>query len=209
MTATKIELVYFPLRGRANLIRLILAHSGIQHTATVPDWPAYKPKTPFGQLPVLRQTSNDSNDFELSQSGAIVRYLARDAGLIPTDPQQAAFVESIVDAWADVRDLAIDAFFASESDKKKAVEKAVEATFQASAFHGKLLAKNASVGSFYVGESATIADLALFDVVDQIRRLDDTVLDRIDVKVKKVHDLVRQQFQTFIASPEFYDSAPI
>jgi hypothetical protein len=42
----------------------------------------------------------------------------------------------------------------------------------------------AFVGSFDVGDSATIADLALFDVVDQIRRLDDTVLGRIDVKVK-------------------------
>jgi hypothetical protein len=58
--------------------------------------------------------------------------------LIPTDPQQAAFVASIMDAWADVWDLAIDAFFASESDKKKAVEKAVEVTVEASALHGKL-----------------------------------------------------------------------
>jgi hypothetical protein len=38
--------------------------------------------------------------------------------------------QSIVDALTDIRNLAIDAFFAAESDKKKAIEKAVEAAIQ-------------------------------------------------------------------------------
>ena len=97
------EIHYFSVRGRAENTRLICAYGGFEFKNVFhDDWPARKAETPFGQLPVLKDTETG---FALAQSHAIERYLAKKAGLIPTDDQLAALVdmhsEGIVDIFTD------------------------------------------------------------------------------------------------------------
>ena len=51
--ASKLEVVYFPIRGRAEAVRLLLADNGIEFTDTRiagEAWNELKPKTHFGQV---------------------------------------------------------------------------------------------------------------------------------------------------------------
>jgi hypothetical protein len=68
------KLTYFDIRGRGEFIRWILAVASQPYTdnrINMNDWQALKPKTPFGQLPVLEFLDKDGNFVELAQSLAI------------------------------------------------------------------------------------------------------------------------------------------
>ncbi len=68
------KLTYFDIRGRAEFIRWILAVASqpyVDNRVDMNDWQALKPKTPFGQLPVLEFLDQDGNLVELAQSLAI------------------------------------------------------------------------------------------------------------------------------------------
>jgi hypothetical protein len=100
-----LTLEYFALRGLGELPRLILEASGLPYDCVFHylegDW---KPRAAFGQLPVLHD-----GDLTISQSRAIVRYLARKACIDgATEAEKAQ-----VDMWCEFhRDL---------NDKKSAV----------------------------------------------------------------------------------------
>ena len=53
---TKIKLTYFDIEGAAEPVRLALALAGKEYEddrVKFPDWKDLKPKTPYGQLPVM------------------------------------------------------------------------------------------------------------------------------------------------------------
>jgi glutathione S-transferase len=172
----------------------MLRQAGVPYQEQVPDWPSYKQSTPFGHLPVYREmnSSNDNQDtnVELAQSTSIVRYLARKHQLIPTEPLQQSIAESIVDSWTDLRNLTIDHFFAKDGEEKKqAATKALESFQSAVPYHVRFMERYATKPGYYFGSETTVADLALFDVVDQLRRLDPTVLDQVDKRIGQLYSL--------------------
>ena len=93
-----LTLEYFALRGLGELPRLILEASGLPYDCVFHylegDW---KPRAAFGQLPVLHD-----GELTISQSRAIVRYLARKACIDgATEAEKAR-----VDMWCEFhRDL--------------------------------------------------------------------------------------------------------
>ncbi|XP_067942528.1 probable glutathione S-transferase 8 [Watersipora subatra] len=77
--ATKDKLVYLPLRARGEAIRMLYVVAGKKFDdtrITGDDFAAYKPKTPFGQLPVL-----ETAEGMLCNSNVIARHVARKLGL--------------------------------------------------------------------------------------------------------------------------------
>lgn len=124
MAPPKVKLVYFPLRGRAELIRLILAAGGVayeEELVTFAEWPKKKPSmvhyystrkwkhqtrryilfsasaTPLGYLPVLVWDGE-----EVTQSLTAARFCARKCGLAGggSDAETAradAIAEHVVD----------------------------------------------------------------------------------------------------------------
>ena len=104
-TSSPLTLEYFALRGLGELPRLILEVTGLPYDCVFHflqgDW---KSRAAFGQLPLLHD-----GDMTISQSRAIVRYLARKACIDgATDAEKAR-----VDMWCEFqRDL---------NDKKSAV----------------------------------------------------------------------------------------
>lgn len=71
------KLIYFNARGRAEVIRYILAYVGHKYEdyrVSQNDWQLMKTKTVFGQLPVL-EISDGTSTVQLGQSMAIVRFL--------------------------------------------------------------------------------------------------------------------------------------
>lgn len=70
---TTYKFSYFDIKFRGEFIRFILSYSGVQfedNRVKAEDWPALKPNTPFGQLPVL-EVKIGSQVTEISQSQAI------------------------------------------------------------------------------------------------------------------------------------------
>ncbi|KAG2433085.1 hypothetical protein HYH02_012789 [Chlamydomonas schloesseri] len=135
-----LKLHYFAGPGRAEVSRLLFTIGGIPFedvTYTFATYGEFKPKTPFGQVPVL--------EFEdgrmLAQSGAIDRYVAKLAGLYPEDPKDAAFADMVVFHMNDFMDLFSptwqmpaeekvkarqDILAGKGGDKLKALEKIIE-----------------------------------------------------------------------------------
>jgi glutathione S-transferase len=108
-------LLYFGLRGRAELIRLVLHVAQVEYKTQEPSsWPEDAEKTPFGKLPVW----TESDGWKLAQSQSIVRYLAKKHGLTPSNERDAALVESIQDHWVEIRDQLVKVFFEKNEDVK-------------------------------------------------------------------------------------------
>ncbi|XP_078702031.1 hematopoietic prostaglandin D synthase-like [Branchiostoma floridae x Branchiostoma belcheri] len=72
------KLTYFNGRGRGETIRLLFAAGGIKYEDVRIEgaqWPALKPNTPFGHLPIL-----EVDGVTLSESATIARFVAKMAG---------------------------------------------------------------------------------------------------------------------------------
>ncbi|TMS34861.1 hypothetical protein L596_002368 [Steinernema carpocapsae] len=93
------KLTYFDGRGLGEAARMLFAFKEVPFEDVrikKDDWPALKPKTPFGQIPVLEVDGE-----ELAQSFAIYRYLANEFGLAGATPMEKAQVDSVADAYKD------------------------------------------------------------------------------------------------------------
>jgi glutathione S-transferase len=96
------RLTYFPSKGRAEKIRLLFRVSNrtadlVETAVDSAKWPELKPKTPFGQLPVLRHGNE-----KIAQSNAILAYVAGKLGLSSYGDASQAKLISIVSAVDDL-----------------------------------------------------------------------------------------------------------
>lgn len=76
------KLSYFPIPGRAEAIRVALHAGGIKFTdeRILPaNWPALKPTTPFGSMPILTLADGTV----LAQSGTLLRFVGKQTGHYP------------------------------------------------------------------------------------------------------------------------------
>lgn len=166
--ATSYELLYFPLPGRAEPIRLLFALANVPYTNTgVTNWPELKPKTPLGQLPVLIER-DDAGERQIAQSAAILRHLARVFDLYGADEVHKTQADFIADTAFDWRGkFAPVQFAAIYRTEQSVIDKYwvdVPATL---ALFDRLLGDN----DYYAGKSATFADVLVFDTLDSHVRL--------------------------------------
>jgi glutathione S-transferase len=114
---SKLKLTYFDFHGgRGEPARLALSIGGIpfEDDRVAPaDWPARKPDTPFGALPVLEVDGQT-----LAQSNAINRYVGKLTDLYPLDAWQAALWDEVMEAVEDINTKLAATFFLPEEEKK-------------------------------------------------------------------------------------------
>ncbi|OMJ12383.1 putative glutathione S-transferase 6 [Smittium culicis] len=157
------EILYFPITGRVQTARTILSLANANWKNVVPDWPAIKESLPFGRLPLLTETAPDGSKYELVESTAIDRYLARKFGYLPSDNKIASKLESYALQIADSYDKLIDHAYGANSDESKAAfEKELEFLLK---HHEPILAANPS--GHYHGESTTYPDIVLYTLYNQ------------------------------------------
>lgn len=169
-TPTAITLYDFEISSSCYKVRLFLSLLGLDYKrVTVNYYPAFehrKPEfleiNPLGQLPAMRD-----GDLMLRDAQAMVTYLARKydpaARWLPTDP--AAFGEVMVWLFFAASELSAAtlarlhdmlAFPADEAAVKKAARKAFRI------MNDTMTAREHDGGSWFVGDQATLADVALF-----------------------------------------------
>mmetsp|Transcript_19157 Transcript_19157/g.24855 ORF Transcript_19157/g.24855 Transcript_19157/m.24855 type:complete len:286 (+) Transcript_19157:49-906(+) len=103
----KLRLQYFDIPALGEPIRVLLSlgrFNWIDERVAYNEWPEIKPKTKWGQLPILLT----ENNYILTQSKSICRYLAKlvvieGSRLYPDDPALAFRVDELMDALEDVR----------------------------------------------------------------------------------------------------------
>jgi len=94
------KLVYFPVRGRAQCIRYMCIDNDIpfeDSLVEIENFPNVKNTFMFGQLPVLYD-----GEFEISQTNAILHYLAKKHGLYGDSDKDMARVDMIHEQRTDV-----------------------------------------------------------------------------------------------------------
>nr|XP_019596660.1 PREDICTED: hematopoietic prostaglandin D synthase isoform X2 [Rhinolophus sinicus] len=93
------KLIYFNMRGRAEIIRYIFAYLDIKyedHRLEQANWPEIKSTFPFGKIPIL-----EIDGLKLHQSLAIARYLTKNTDLAGKTELEQCQVDAIVDTLDD------------------------------------------------------------------------------------------------------------
>jgi glutathione S-transferase len=174
---SKPTLIYFAARGRAELIRLVLAEAAVDYQehpvgrGTQPvngrptDFQALKatPLLPFGAVPVWEEPDG----FVLAQSAAIASHVARRHHLHGKTEREAAQCEQLLGAYDDVRaELRKVASVAPEG--RAALREELTSVFLPRWFgyFDRLLRQNPAGSGLVVGASLTIADLALWYLIE-------------------------------------------
>ena len=176
----KLKLVYFPVRAKAEMIRMCLEFAKISYEFVDAaqyfgvQWSAGgKGQAPFGQLPLLEVDGE-----VLAQSGSIMRYVARLAGLTPKPKDQFKFAlcDSIFEAAQDlaVGDLNVNPIVnvytgLKFQERKRTYLKAFPAK---AAFFAKFLGGQA----FFLGENPFYCDFAVYHVLSNTLLLDTDAL---------------------------------
>lgn len=173
-------LLYFPARGRAELIRLILAEAGAEfdeHHVGHGTPPAGGRPTdvavlraagvlPFGAVPVWEEPGG----FRLAQSLAIANHLARRHGLRGRTPEEEARCDELMGAVEDVRAELRKIYVAAPPERA-----ALRAQLREKVLPRwlddleRLLAPRLQATGFAAGGSLTVADLALWYLLETIR----------------------------------------
>jgi glutathione S-transferase len=176
----KPTLIYFHARGRAELIRLILAEAGVAYDehpvgkGTPPvsgrptDFAALKATgdLPFEAVPVWEEPGG----FRLAQSLAIACHLGRVHGLAGRSEHETSQVDQWLGAVDDVRgELRKLATLAPEQRAAFRAELRTVVLPRWLGWLDRLLRANGGGAGFAVGQAPTIADLALYYLLELVR----------------------------------------
>ncbi|CAI5441898.1 unnamed protein product [Caenorhabditis angaria] len=190
------KLTYFASRGFAEASRQIFKLAGVEFEDIRiihgdGTWDELKSKTPFGQIPVL-----SVDGFEIPQSSAILRYLARKYGFVGQTPEEEAWVDAIVDQFKDF----IEAFrqYATANRLNKPAEEIdrvkTEIAIPARDAYFKILNTilERSKSGFLVGNNVTFADLVVVDNLVTLEKngfLNKGEQPKLDALRQKIHNL--------------------
>merc|ERR1711971_1076119 len=153
-----IKFSYFDMEAKGELTRLLL-HTGNfdfeDHRIPFEDWPGqHKAATTFGQIPVLRW-----DGVELAQSMAIVRFVARRAGLAGKNDLEFAQADMVACHYEDIGAKMRKMIFADSQKERETLVKEYLGEFLPKWLEPleKLLKKG---GEWFAGSSPTFADYA-------------------------------------------------
>lgn len=179
----ELELIYFPLRGRAEQIRLVLAYTGLRYVDTAlprERWGELKRTMPLGQVPILIERLG-GKELVIAQSHAILRHLARMQEIYGVGERQYILADTLAETIGDWRAKFNAIAYAPNFLKDKALTAryfeetlppildTLDRLLQQSGFPEEGL---------FVGASVTFADLMAFDTIDAHLQVQPDCLDK-------------------------------
>ena len=169
------HITYFDVRGRAEVIRLILEDTGTAYTerrVTVAEWPELKPTLAFGQLPLYEE-----GDLLLNQSHAIYRHLARKHDLYGDSDLDKLRCDIVQETFVDAQTAIGGLFWRPDFE-------AVRDDFEANDLPQllerlqKLLLNNTASNSYWVGNRISYADFIAWHTLDYVRPFSQKTLNQ-------------------------------
>jgi glutathione S-transferase len=197
-----LKLYYFPIRGLGEYVRLLLIDNGVKfenEKIGFDKWPTLKPTMQFGQMPALKD-----GDFQLVQTGAILRYLAKKIGhgLYGANDKEAAVIDMTYDGIVDLRTKYNQLIYREwDDDHKKEFINNTLPTELAKFEH--LLAASHGGNGYFNGDKVNFADYAAFEVFDACQTLAPSCFDQFPL-LKAYHHRVAQRpgLQAYLKSAE-------
>ncbi len=165
---SKPRLSYFDMPvSRGEECRLAFVIAGVDfddHRIARADWPAVKPTTPFGTVPVLEIEGHAP----IGESNAILQYIGRRWGVHPTGLEEAARHEALLCAVEGLRAALLPSGRApDETAKRIAREEFAATTLKTWAAH---VEAQLGDGPFVGGATPMIADVKLYMGMRAFRR---------------------------------------
>jgi glutathione S-transferase len=199
------KLHYFKGRGRAETTRWMLAVNQIDFQNIAIETPEAlaalraSGKLPFDQMPLL-----EVDGLNLSQSSAMIRYLARRGDLYGDDDTDALWCDMIAGAVADFVETAIQAAFQPSTEIATAKMRASFAKF-GPRFDARLAATS---GGFSVGARLSFADVVLAEALTSYLEWIPDLLSKPS-RLKDLHSRVIEHdgIAAYLASEERYPKA--
>lgn len=179
----EIELIYFPLRGRAEQIRLALAYTGMPYVDTAlprERWGELKQTMPLGQLPILIKRLG-GKEVVIAQSHAILRHLARTHEIYGLGERQYTVTDMVADTIGDWRAKFNTIAYAPNFLKDQALTaRYFKETLPPILITLEQLLQQSDCPEegLFVGESVTFADLMAFDTIDAHLQVQPDCLDK-------------------------------
>jgi prostaglandin-H2 D-isomerase / glutathione transferase len=190
---TKPKLLYFDAPvSRGEECRLALHAAGVDFEDVRiqrEDWPALKPTTPFGGVPVLEMPGHPP----LGQSNAILVLIGREHGLHPKDNFEAARHEAMMTHVEDLRYVVGPTMRIADEEEKKKAREALCASFLPSwAAHAE---KHIALRPFFGGAKLHVVDIKLHMAVrwfvgGKVDHIPATIFSGFP-KLMGIHDAVR------------------
>jgi len=153
------------------------------------DWPALKPKTPFGSVPFLELPDGRM----LAQSNAILVFIGRRHGVHPKDDLEAATHEAILQYCEELRVTLAPSLRISDPEAKKKAREDLAADYLPR--WAAAVERQIKSGPFFGGDTLNVVDIKLYMIV---RWFVSGVVDHIPAtvfgdfpKLNRVHDSVR------------------
>ena len=195
-----VKLHYFPGRGRAETTRWMLAINHIKFENVPIETPEMllalraSGKLPFDQMPLL-----EIEELNLSQSSAMIRYLARRGEYYGSTEQDIVWSDMIAGAVADFAETSLQAAF---QPTKEIAVKALQERFNK---FGPRFESRLSKNGLCTGTKLTFADVLLAEAINSYLEWIPDILDKtpfLDDLYKKV--ITTSGISTYLKSPQRY-----
>eukprot|EP00741_Cyanophora_paradoxa_P020646 tig00021281_g19927.t1 len=197
----KFKIVYFPIRGRAEAVRLLLEDLEVPYevVAPTPDWPTYKKAhtddgtLAFGQLPQFIDVDGAS----WVQSGAMLRMLARRHKVIGSTEKLQMIADVAADGVEDMRREYLKTIYGDYDGTIEALKK--EGMPKWYGHFENMIKRNG--GEFLAGAEITYADYSLFDMLENWSRINAQHLDAFPtLKAYHARMAARPKIAAYLAS---------
>jgi len=161
--STSIVLSYFPVRGRAEGIRLLLEDAQIPYKYNAIAFGQHKSHAGalYGQLPTYEEESKKGHKFTLVETSAILHFVGKKAGLFPFCPYEAGRAEMIEHAIGDIGEKWVG-FTKFNKGTREEVDAVITKFYTA---WEKMLKEG---GHDYINERICFADYPFFHILDAI-----------------------------------------
>ncbi|CAK7303307.1 Glutathione S-transferase P [Vulpes lagopus] len=193
-------IIYFPVRGRCEAMRMLLAdqdQSWKEEVVTMETWMkgSLKASCLYGQLPKFQD-----GDLTLYQSNAILRHLGRSLGLYGKDQQEATLLDVVNDGVEDLHCKYALLIYTNYEAGKEEYVKALPGYLKP---FETLLSQNEGGQAFIVGNQISFADYNLLDLLLIHQVLAPSCLDSFPLLSAYVVRLsARPKLKVFLSSPE-------
>jgi len=192
-------ITYFDVRGRAEVIRLLLEEVGVQYREQrvgLAQWPALKSTLPFGQLPCYEE-----GPLRIFQSHAIYRYLARKHDLYGRDAAEQVRCDVVQEAFVDAQNDIAGFFWKPDFAVQRAAYEAEQLPQLLNRLQNLLLENRGGEG-FWCGEQLSYVDFLAWHFLDYVRAFSPATLQRFALLYAfKLRIETRPRIAAYLASP--------
>ena len=183
------KLTYFDVRGRAEVIRILLEESGTQYSErriSIEEWPELKSNFTFGQLPIYEE-----GDLLLNQSNAIYRYLGRKYDLYGDSMMEQARCDIIQETFVDAQNTLGSFYWNPEFENLRDEFENSELPELLTKL-SNLFECNSSKSGYWVGTRLSFVDIIAWHFLDYVRPFSLRTLNKFE-KLSQFKALIEQR----------------